>query len=68
MKFGESGDSYYVTVPDPNADFVMRTTGPKKTFVQYLRRSFQCGGFAGWHGRLDIPPERRNLSSNLLPL
>ena len=68
MKFGESGDSYYVALPDPGADFVMRMGGSEETFVNYLRRSFRCGGFAGWDGLPNIPRELADLGSTLLPL
>lgn len=67
-KFGESGDSYYVALPDGGADFLLLTTGPEETFVSYLRRSFRCGGFAGWDGFANIPPELLHLGSSLLPL
>ena len=68
MKFGESGDSYYVTLPDAGADFVIRTSGSEETFVNYMRRSFRCGGFAGWDAFPNIPQELADLGSKLLPL
>lgn len=66
MKCGESGDSYYVALPDENADFLVR--GLEETFVHYLRRTFRCAGFAGWDGRPDTPLELVHLSSKLLPV
>jgi hypothetical protein len=68
MKFGESGDSYYVTLPDAGADFIIRTTAPDEMFVSYLRRSFRCGEFPGWNGFRNIPKELLNLGSGLLPV
>jgi hypothetical protein len=68
MKFGESGDSYYVALPDTGADFIIRGTGPEETFVAYLRRSFRCGGFAGWDGLPNIPPALVELGARLLPI
>lgn len=68
MKFGESGDSYYVALPDDGADFIIRGTGPEETFVSYLRRSFRCGGFGGWDGLPNIPIELVKLGGRLLPI
>lgn len=67
-KAGESGDSYYVQLPDPSADFRVQGAADGLRFVQYLRRTFACGGFPGWHGRADQPAEIRALAEGLLPL
>jgi hypothetical protein len=65
-KAGESGDFYYVTLPAASADFAVEGTPGDLLFVDYLRRTFGCGGFPGWHGRADKPAEIEALSLGLL--
>jgi hypothetical protein len=67
-KFGQNGNRHYVTLPDPAADFTISRSSGDLTFVEYLRRSFHCGGFAGWHGRPDLPQDLLGLASRLLPV
>ena len=63
-----SGDAYYVALPDPGADFkVIGATG-EPTFVDYLRRTFECGGFPGWYGAKERPAELATLSEGLLQI
>ena len=68
MKAGESGDCYYVTLPAAAADFAVQGTPGNLLFVDYLRRTFACGGFPGWHGRADKPVEIEALNAGLLPV
>lgn len=50
-----SGDYYYTTLPNAHADAVIGTyDGGSELFIDYLRQSFQHGGF---HGMPD--PERK---------
>ena len=56
-KAGERGDCYYVTLPAASADFVVEGTQGNMLFVDYLRHTFACGGFPGWHARADKPTE-----------
>ena len=65
-KAGESGDCYYVTLPAASADFAVEGTPGNMLFVDYLRRTFACGGFPGWHDRADQPAEIEALSRDLL--
>lgn len=63
-----SGDAYYITLPDPSADFRF-DDWHKTTFVNYLRLTFQWGGFPGWE-RSRNPPRKQiaELAEGLLPL
>lgn len=63
-----SGDAYYITLPDARADFQF-DDWHKTTFVNYLRKVFQWGGFPGWE-RSKNPPSKdlAELSEGLLPL
>lgn len=63
-----SGDAYYIALPDAGADFKFDDFH-KTTFVNYLRKVFQWGGFPGWE-RYKNPPgkELAELSEGLLPL
>ena len=63
-----SGDAYYLTLPDARADFQF-DDWHKTTFVNYLRITFQWGGFPGWE-RSKSPPRKElaELSEGLLPL
>jgi hypothetical protein len=63
-----SGDAYYITLPDAGADFKF-DDWHKTTFVNYLRKVFQWGGFPGWE-RSQNPPRKElaELSEGLLPL
>jgi hypothetical protein len=67
-KANVSGDAYYVKLPDACADFQF-DDWHKTTFVNYLRITFQWGGFPGWE-RSPHPPRHEigELSEGLLPL
>jgi hypothetical protein len=67
-KAGISGDAYYVALPDPGADFTVLGVTGKPTFVEYLRRTFECGGFPGWFDQKERPAELAKLSEGLLPI
>jgi len=67
-KAGESGDFYYVALPNSGADFVVEGVQGGATFVEYLRRTFACGGFPGWYLETARPAELDKLSRDLLPL
>jgi hypothetical protein len=41
------GGPYSITIPNPSADAIFED-GNGRTFVQYLRRVFEWGGFPGW--------------------
>jgi hypothetical protein len=55
-----------VTLPAASADFAVEGTPGNMLFVDYLRRTFACGGFPGWHGRADQPAEIKVLNAGLL--
>jgi hypothetical protein len=63
-----SGDAYYITLPDAGADFKF-DDWHNNTFVNYLRKVFQWGGFPGWE-RSKNPPHKEiaELTAGLLPL
>ena len=67
-KANVSGDAYYVSLPDARADFQF-DDWHKSTFVNYLRVTFQWGGFPGWE-RSKNPPRKEiaELTEGLLPL
>ena len=63
-----SGDAYYVELPDAGADFRLIGAPGEPSFVEYLRRTFECGGFPGWYGEKERPAELAGLSEGLLPV
>jgi hypothetical protein len=67
-KANVSGDAYYLKLPNGHADFPF-DDWHKTTFVNYLRVTFQWGGFPGWE-RAKNPPRQAlaELSEGLLPL
>jgi hypothetical protein len=67
-KANVSGDAYYIKLPDARADFRF-DDWHKNTFVNYLRVTFQWGGFPGWE-RSKNPPRKEiaELSEGLLEL
>jgi hypothetical protein len=70
MLIGEQAEGCYtVQVPNAAADAVLEGEGHKITFVEYLRLSFQWGGFPGWERYEDRPEkELAFLREGLLPL
>lgn len=63
------GGSYLVLLPNPAADFPLEGATGNPLFVDYLRQSFQSGGFRAWTGHPN-PPQREIafLTQGLLPL
>lgn len=63
-----SGDAYYISLPDARADFPF-DDWHKTTFVNYLRITFQWGGFPGWQRSRNPPREIiAELTDGLLPI
>ena len=63
-----SGDAYYVALPEPGADFKLIGATGEPNFIDYLRRTFACGGFPGWFGAKERPAELASLSEGLLEI
>jgi hypothetical protein len=62
-------DFYAVEIPNAAADAVLEGEAHKRTFVEYLRLSFQWGGFPGWENYENRPEkELAFLREGLLPL
>jgi len=67
-KANVSGDAYYITLPNAHADFTF-DDWHHTSFVNYLRITFQWGGFPGWERSRNAPREElKELSEGLLPL
>jgi len=65
----EASGSYGVQLPNAAADAVLEGESHGITFVEYLRLSFQWGGFPGWANYEDRPEkELAYLREGLLPL
>jgi hypothetical protein len=65
----EPNGSYSVQLPNGSADAVLEGEAHSFTFVEYLRLSFQWGGFPGWEKCQDRPEkELAFLKDGLLPL
>jgi len=61
--------AYEIAVPSLAADARVTSEGLESFFVEYLRRSFQWGGFPGWEGEESVPKELiSHLSAGLTPL
>ncbi len=67
-KANVSGDAYYVALPDAGADFTLIGAAGKPSFVEYLRRTFACGGFPGWDDAEQRPAELEALRQGLLSI
>ena len=66
-KSGESGGSpYEVAVPELRADGELINERHELLFVDYLRLCFQFGGFPGYEGYDDVPPEIGTLRAGLV--
>ncbi len=60
---------YTVRLPNAAADVVLEGESQGRTFVEYLRRSFQWGGFPGWERYANRPEtELTLLRKGLLPI
>lgn len=63
---GRWDSSYVILVPNLGADGKLANEFHDVYFVEYLRVAFHCGGFPGYDGIDDSPPELENLSEGLL--
>ena len=64
------GEPYSITVPDARADAPFKYEWHETTFVNYLRKAFEWGGFPGWERRKkNVPRDRISaLTEGLLPI
>ena len=60
------GDPYEIGVPDAAADARVLNERHDLLFVDYLRLCFRFGGFAGYEGQTDLPPEIDRLRDGLV--
>jgi hypothetical protein len=65
----EAEGGYQFTIPNGSADAILEGETHSVTFVEYLRLSFQWGGFPGWE-RYENRPEKELvlLREGLLPI
>lgn len=61
------GAPYSIVVPDAGADALVEDEPHNVTFVEYLRIAIAWGGFPGWEGQTDRPPELDRLREGLIP-
>ena len=67
-KAGTSGgDAYTIAVPNPTADGALLNERHELPLLDYLRLCCQFGGFPGYEGQTDVPPEIAVLRRDLLP-
>ncbi len=59
------GDPYVIEVPNTAADGILRFEEHGLYFVEYLRLVFRFGGFPGYEGIEQQPPELATLSADL---
>ena len=65
----EAEGGYHFTIPNGAADAVLESEPHNLTFVEYLRLSFQWGGFPGWEKYQNRPEnELALLREGLLPI
>ncbi len=65
----EAEGGYRFTIPNGAADAVLEGEPHNFTFVEYLRHSFQWGGFPGWEKYQNRPEEELTLlREGLLPI
>ena len=60
------GEPYEIGVPDAAADGRVLNERHDLLFVDYLRLCFRFGGFPGYEGRTDVPPEIDRLREGLM--
>ncbi|HEX6350945.1 MAG TPA: hypothetical protein VF160_16335 [Candidatus Dormibacteraeota bacterium] len=67
---GEQVDDFLsIPLSSRGADAVLEGDAENRTFVEYLRRSFEWGGFPGWDGAPDPPRDLlRSLTDGLEPI
>jgi hypothetical protein len=65
----EGGMPYRVWLPEPSVDGELESPWGQTTFVGYLRKAFEWGGFPGWE-RDSSPPRGviAELTEGLLPI
>ncbi len=65
----EGGRAYAIELPNPNVDALLLEESHKTTFIDYLRISFQWGGFPGLQ-KSSFPPSKfiSVLTDDLAPL
>ncbi len=69
LEDGLPDSSYEILLPDASADALLIGEPGKRTFVEYLRWSFQWGGFPGWANYEKRPEsELAFLREGLMPL
>lgn len=51
----EGGKLYTITIPNPGADVELEHEWRQTTFVHYLRKAFEWGGFPGWEREVSAP-------------
>lgn len=65
----EPGNLFCIEIPNGSADSVLVGEPEGRTLVEYLRRSFQWGGFPGWESQKSRPKkELALLREGLLPI
>jgi hypothetical protein len=65
----EGGRPYTITIPNPCADVELADEWRQTTFVHYLRKTFEWGGFPGWERDLSAPRDAiADLTEGLLPI
>jgi hypothetical protein len=63
------GDPYSITIPNACADAEFEFEWHQTTFVKYLRKAFEWGGFPGWERDKNPPTEAIvKLTEGFLPL
>jgi len=63
------GDPYMIRIPNGGADAALEYEWHNTTFVDYLRNTFEWGGFPGWERDKKAPREAiATLAEGLLPL